>query len=99
MVCGKGDAGNAWFERIGVAADQRIIVTTAVKDDAGVSHDYPGPERAVQTGCKTHHVALLVNDRDVAGVAVMAGVTVESDLHRSAGGTCGPKRLLGSSWP
>jgi len=42
------------------------------EDDAGVTHDHSGPEFAVQAGHETHHVAILVDHRDVAGVAAMA---------------------------
>jgi len=35
---------------------------------------------------ETHHVAILVDHRDVAGVAAMARVTVEGNLYRPADG-------------
>src|SRR4029077_15728343 len=66
-----GLQSTAWplarFERIGLAAGERVVVAAAVEDDAGVAHDHSGPEWAVQAGHETHHVAILVDRSNVAG--------------------------------
>jgi hypothetical protein len=71
----------AGFKRVSFAALERVIVAAAIEDDAGISHDHAGPKQAVQAGLEAHHVAILVHDRDVAGIAVMASIAVKDLLH------------------
>ena len=46
-------------------------------------------------GHETYHVAILVDNRDVAGVAVMARATTEGDVYRSTDGGGIADNLLG----
>ena len=49
----------------------------------GVAHHDAGAEAAVQARLEADHVAILVDDGDVARVAFVIGVAVEVDVDRT----------------
>ena len=68
------------LKRVGLTANQRVIVATAVEDDSRISHHDSRSEQAVKAGLEAHHVAVLIDDCDVAGVAVEVRVAVENHV-------------------
>jgi hypothetical protein len=75
-----------------------FISTAAVEDETGISPDAPRSETAMQARLEAHHVAILVDDRDIARVTVVAHPTIQIDVQRPVGGTRGAQELLGRPW-
>src|SRR5205823_6176754 len=49
------------FQRVGLAPDQRVIVTPAIEDNPRVSHHDSSPEDVMKAGLEAHYVSVLVD--------------------------------------
>src|SRR5262249_21680963 len=71
----------AWGQGVRFPRNQGVVIAPAIEDKSQVGHHDAGSPTAVKAGHETDHVAITVDDGDIARIAVVAGVAVEVD-HR-----------------
>src|SRR5213594_4336662 len=59
--------------------NQGVVIAPAIEDKSQVGHHDARSPTAVKAGHETDHVAITVDDGDIARIAVVAGVAVEVD--------------------
>ena len=69
------------LERIGFACNEGVVIATAIEDEPEIAHHDARAPAAVKARLEADHVAVLVDDGDVAGVAAVAGIAFEVDRY------------------
>src|SRR5204863_9512005 len=86
-------------ERVGFARHQRVVVAAAVEDESELAHDHTRAEAAVEARPEADHVAVLVDDGEIARVALLIRFTHEADMDWTIERRCRFRELLRHAGP